>query len=104
MINLLLILVFVQDREVELSQLNKYSVTWDYENETQLTKRCYVKHKAEEVVAELTTYQIYNTAVRHLNSPFDNGQRLKLVSKQGFILDNILLYHNRFYNEAIEIF
>ena len=62
-----------------------------------------IENNRKEIVVQLEKYDIYNTNFRH-DSPHDDGRRLRLYSRLGYILENIPLYYNRFYNECVEIF
>lgn len=62
-----------------------------------------IENESNRRVAELFGWEIYNTDNRH-SSIHDDGKRLRLKSKLGYWLENIPLYHNRFYNECVEIF
>lgn len=89
---ILLILVFSFSGDLNLDELSRYRIIGNQ-----------IENKNNEQVAELFNWEIYNTDSRHF-SKHDNGRRLRLKSKQGYVLENIPLYHNRFYNECIEIF
>ena len=94
----LLCLVFSWLGELNLDELDKYQVGYDFNN-----PKIYFITSKDSVVVEILDYEFYNTNNRH-SSEHDNGKRLRLKSKLGFTLENIPLYHNRFYNECIEIF
>lgn len=84
--------VFSFSSDPNLDELSRYRIIGNQ-----------IENKNNEQVAELFSWEIYNANNRH-SSKYDDGRRLRLKSKQGYVLENIPLYHNRFYNECVEIF
>jgi hypothetical protein len=78
-----------------LNESNRYFLNYD-------GKEYWIENIKKEKGALLEKYFIYETESRV--DKYDDGRRVKLVSKLGFTLDNIPLYNNRFYNECLEIF
>ncbi|MEK7114959.1 MAG: hypothetical protein AAB847_01195 [Patescibacteria group bacterium] len=85
-------LCFVFGFSGDLDELNKYFV-----------REYFIEDNNGKNIVQFADWEVYNTEKRHL-SAHDNGKRLRLKSKLGYWLENIPLYHNRFYNECIEIF
>ncbi len=89
----ILLTAFLATSQVsDLNDLNKYFV---FQNR--------IENNQKKTIAKLAKFEIYVTNSRH-SSKYDNGRRLRLYSHLGYTLENIPMYHNRFYNECIEIF
>ena len=96
------------DVKSDLNQPDKYFL-----NCNNPATEYWIENSQHQKIADLARYEIYQTSQLHTfvyesgplkGQRMDNGQRVRLYSKQGFTLDNIPTYAVRFYNEGIEIF
>ena len=89
---LFLVQILLATSFLELQEENKYFV--HYADDGSGIK--WVAGKNREVLVYLADYAVYYDGA--------NRKRLKLISKQGFSLENIPLDNNYFYNECVTIF
>ena len=100
--------LLVLDAKSNLDQTDKYFLCCNGAT-IKTSNQFWIEDARRQKIIELARYEVYITSQLHSfvdanGYRRDDGQRVRLYSKQGFTLDNIPLYTVRFYNEAIEIF